>query len=267
MESEAPATSETAPASSAGAPIQAGRPEGKRRRAWPSALGAIVLGFAVFMLMANDRQVPHGALWGLFALFGAALCGLRALGLLQGASAEQPSLATLLGFDPELGEPRWLAPKVALAVAIAVVVGALVLFSGHGLPWGIALALACLLPAALRRPAWLALVVPSLILLPLLGSYGLWDPWETHYGEVSREILSRDDWLSLWWAQDKWFWSKPIYIFWSEALTWSASGVGFLPDSHFQHSEWVLRLPIMAVSLAALLSVYVAISRAFGTSP
>jgi len=31
--------------------------------------------------------------------------------------------------------------------------------------------------------------------------------------------LSRDDWISLWWAQENWFWSKPILIFWSEALS------------------------------------------------
>ena len=53
-------------------------------------------------------------------------------------------------------------------------------------------------------------------MLPMLGQYGLWDPWETHYGEVSREILSRNDWITLWWAQDEWFRSKPIFIFWSE---------------------------------------------------
>ena len=32
--------------------------------------------------------------------------------------------------------------------------------------------------------------------VPLLGSYSLSDPWETHYGEVAREMLSRDDWIS-----------------------------------------------------------------------
>jgi 4-amino-4-deoxy-L-arabinose transferase-like glycosyltransferase len=262
MEPEDTPTSESAEASNAADTIPAGRPE--KRRPLGAAAGALVLGAIVFVLMSREGHLPHGALWGGLSLFGAVLFGLRALGMLQPAAEDTPSLATLFGLDPEPSEPRWLAPKVALIAAVAVLAGALVLFGGHGLPWGIALALACLLPAALRRPAWLALVVPSIVLLPLLGTYGLWDPWETHYGEVSREILSRDDWLSLWWAQDKWFWSKPIYIFWSEALTWSASGVGFLPDSHFQHSEWVLRLPIFCVSLGALFAVYVAISRAFG---
>ena len=93
-------------------------------------------------------------------------------------------------------------------------------------------------------------VVASALYLPLLGTFGLWDPWETHYGEVAREILSRDDWISLWWAQDRWFWSKPIFIFWAEALLWSASGIDYLPDSNFEHAEWVLRLPTYVVSVA-----------------
>jgi hypothetical protein len=266
MKSDTPATTAAAPALRAGEAIPIGGQAGKRPRRWAPALGSVGLAFAVFLLMANDGQLPHGALLGFIALLGSVLCGLRALGLLEPASADQASLAELLGFEADPAEPRWLAPKPAIAVALPVVTGTLVLIGGHGLPWGIALALACLLPAALRRPSWLAWVVPSLILLPVLGSYGLWDPWETHYGEVSREILSRDDWLSLWWAQEptKFFFSKPIYIFWSEALTWSASGIGFSPDSHFQHSEWLLRLPIFAVSLAAVLAVYVTISRAFG---
>ena len=36
----------------------------------------------------------------------------------------------------------------------------------------------------------------ALLYFPCIGSYSLWDPWETHYGEVAREILARDDWIS-----------------------------------------------------------------------
>jgi 4-amino-4-deoxy-L-arabinose transferase-like glycosyltransferase len=77
-------------------------------------------------------------------------------------------------------------------------------------------------------------------------------------------MLARDDWISLWWAQDKWFWSKPIYIFWSEGLLWSASGLDYKPDSHFVHSEWVLRLPTYAVSMLGLLCVHAAIRKLVG---
>jgi 4-amino-4-deoxy-L-arabinose transferase-like glycosyltransferase len=105
-------------------------------------------------------------------------------------------------------------------------------------------------------------VIASALYLPLLGGYGLWDPWETHYGDVAREILSRDDWISLWWAQDRWFWSKPILIFWAEALVWSGSGVGFHADQHAQHTDWVLRLPIYLMSVAGLVSGSAAIAPA-----
>jgi 4-amino-4-deoxy-L-arabinose transferase-like glycosyltransferase len=234
------------------------------QRRYAAIAGSLIFGCVVFGLMANEHQLPHGALWGGLSLLACTVFGLRALGLLPRAEAELPALAHRLSLPPLEGEARLLAPSVMLPLVLLLVLGTALFLGGHGLPYAIALGLLLLVPAALRRPGLLALVVPSLILLPLLGSYGLWDPWETHYGEVSREILSRDDWISLWWAQDRWFFSKPIYIFWSEALTWSASGIGFRPDSNFQHSEWVLRLPIFAVSLAALASIYTAMSRSFG---
>ncbi len=227
-----------------------------------AALG-VVLGAGVFLLMASEQPVRHGALWGGLTLLGCVACLMRSFGLLPAADPSMPSFTTQLDLEPHEGEKRGLAPARVLPVALALVLATAFTLGGHALPWVIAFGLFWLLPAALRRPGWLALVIPSLVLLPMLGSYGLWDPWETHYGEVSREILSRDDWISLWWAQDRWFWSKPIYIFWSEALTWSASGIGFLPDSHFKHTEWVLRLPIFVVCFAALAAVYAAISRAF----
>jgi methionyl-tRNA formyltransferase len=60
----------------------------------------------------------------------------------------------------------------------------------------------------------------ALVLIPLLGSFGLWDPWETHYGEVARQITERNDWISTWWGshwedaqgqtEGSYFYSKPI---------------------------------------------------------
>jgi 4-amino-4-deoxy-L-arabinose transferase-like glycosyltransferase len=239
----------------AGAP-QVGRP-------WKAAVLAVLGGGGAFVLMANQDQVSHGALYGLLCLLVCVAGLLRLLGLLRETDAPAVPLHATV-YYPLPGEPAWAAPRVMLPASIlALLVLGLVLGAAR-LPWAIAVALALLLPAALRRPGLLLFVIASALFLPLLGSFGLWDPWETHYGEVTREILSRDDWISLWWAQDHWFWSKPIGIFWSEALVWSASGIAYKPDANFAHVEWVLRLPVYLFSIVGLQAAYAAMSRAFG---
>ncbi len=58
----------------------------------------------------------------------------------------------------------------------------------------------------LQRHGFWVVTLSAVLLFPVMGIYSLWDPWETHYGEVAREILAQDDWICLWWAQDGWFW-------------------------------------------------------------
>src|SRR5205085_1568588 len=82
------------------------------------------------------------------------------------------------------------------------------------------------IPLHKRHGFWLV-VITTVILLPMLGSHSLSDPWETHYGEVSREILARNDWISTWWAQENWFWSKPVLDFWMQALAMATFGVRY----------------------------------------
>jgi 4-amino-4-deoxy-L-arabinose transferase-like glycosyltransferase len=213
----------------------------------------------VFLLMAHEGQLRHAALLGVPLMLGVVWGLCAALGLFSPPG--QPVSLKETSFYPLPGESAWAAPCRTLPAAVAALLLLGFSLGGSGLPIAIGVALAILFVSALRRPALLVFVVVSAIYLPLLGAYGLWDPWETHYGEVSREILSRDDWISLWWAQDRWFWSKPILIFWSEALPWSAAGVAFGPDQNPQHTEWVLRLPVYAMSVAGLLAVYAAIAR------
>ncbi len=225
--------------------------------------GLSAFGFAcvtgVFVLMANDTQLQHGALFGFLLMLGALVGLFAAMGLLvSDPSARSLAQTSWSAFE---GEPSWAAPRVTAPIALGLVAIVAKTLGGYVLPYAILVALALLLISALRRPGLFVFVAGSALYLPQLGAYGLWDPWETHYGEVSREILSRDDWISLWWAQDKWFWSKPILIFWSEALTWSAAGIGFRPDTHPDHTEWVLRLPIYFMSITGLLSVYAGIAR------
>ena len=215
-----------------------------------------------FGLMAYEHQVRHAAAFGLLGMLVAALGLLRAFGMITRAQPEQrPWLVEI--FAAKEGEASWAAPTRTVPVALTLlgVGGAIV--GADKLFFVIVAALAVLLMSAIRRPALLVFVAASAVMLPNLGGYGLWDPWETHYGEVSREILSRNDWISLWWAQDRWFWSKPILIFWSEALTWSALGLEYRPNLPLHHVEWALRLPIFTMAMGALLAVYACLSRIF----
>lgn len=120
----------------------------------------------------------------------------------------------------------------------------------------------------LQKPqegAWrhrlLVLLFACLVFLPNLGSFGLWDPWETHYGEVTRDMVEHNRGISTYWGsptqvgtkkQGKWFWSKPIYIFWSEKLFIHAIGL----------SEWAVRLPIALLAIFAVFFVFWAFNEA-----
>jgi 4-amino-4-deoxy-L-arabinose transferase-like glycosyltransferase len=128
----------------------------------------------------------------------------------------------------------------------------------------------------LARPIWKregfwVIAAATVLMLPCLGSYSLWDPWETHYGEVAREILARDDWISLWWAQDGWFWSKPILDFWIQAIFMATLGVHYKPDQMLQgvggaaaHPEWVVRTPIFLLTILAMYLIYKGVAKFFG---
>jgi 4-amino-4-deoxy-L-arabinose transferase-like glycosyltransferase len=124
----------------------------------------------------------------------------------------------------------------------------------------------------LSRHGFWVIAVGALLYMPALGIFSLWDPWETHYGEVAREILARDDWVSLWWAQDGWFWSKPILNFWIQSLAMGALGTHFQPDqmmiaangSPAAHAEWVVRTPNVLMTIGAMYLLYKGVAKVFG---
>ncbi|HET6612776.1 MAG TPA: glycosyltransferase family 39 protein [Kofleriaceae bacterium] len=70
----------------------------------------------------------------------------------------------------------------------------------------------------------LVAVIAAAVLIPGISGYQLIDPWETHYGEVSRRILEEDDWVKLRW-QDEVFRSKPALTFWMQAASMKTLGV------------------------------------------
>lgn len=83
------------------------------------------------------------------------------------------------------------------------------------------------------------------VLVPFCGSYGLWDPWETHYGEAARQIIVRGDWWTLYW-EDDYFFSKPILLFWMMAASFKLLGV----------TELAARLPVVLSAVAGIWAVY-----------
>jgi 4-amino-4-deoxy-L-arabinose transferase-like glycosyltransferase len=121
-----------------------------------------------------------------------------------------------------------------------------------------------------RQVVLLVLLVGLLLYLPFAGSYGLFDPWETHYGEVGRQMARRNDFISLYWPgsplDGEYFWSKPVLTFWIMALSMKVFGIGGsgLPAGAFALSsrvEWAMRVPFLLMALPALLGVYLPVAR------
>ena len=117
----------------------------------------------------------------------------------------------------------------------------------------------------------LAVIACTLLLyVPFAGTYGLWDPWETHYGEVARQMTYRKDFISLWWPGSPRdadvFWSKPVLMFWLLSLGMHLFGIGSrggLPSEMAlgSRAEWALRVPMALAAAMALVGVFVLVSR------
>ncbi len=119
----------------------------------------------------------------------------------------------------------------------------------------------------LRRPfdgdlheGFLVFGMATATIMATLGSQGLWDCWETHYGEVARRQLEQDDWISLFW-EDQWFYSKPVLLFWMMNLGMALFGVNVAPDSISGHAEWGLRFFIGMLAIVVIWGVYQLLSR------
>jgi 4-amino-4-deoxy-L-arabinose transferase-like glycosyltransferase len=249
-----------------------------------AGLGAL----GAFALMADNGQlrwgVPLGivcvlgAVWGVMDLLGTfddpaervvaeTTLGALAPRLFTALLAACAFAAALTGAQAGVG-PSWAWGALVTALFVASVAAIFRLGQALGL-WATDETGA---PRPLmRRHGFWIVVVAGLLYLPTLGSASLWDPWETHYGEVSREILSRDDWISLWWVQEGWFVSKPVLEFWMQALAMASLGTHYHPGEmllgaagHVAHPEWALRTPNVLLSIAALYALYKGVARVFG---
>ena len=258
------------------------------------AIAVGVLG--AFALMAVRTQLRFGVPLGALAVFIATFGVLDLTGSFDDSDERIAGRATL----PQLARPLGLFFGGAFALwgLISLAVAGRLDFPGFHHP---VIAAGVLVPAAfltaivgayrafealsvwdklpdgttrplLQRHGFWLITAMTLVYLPSLGSHSLSDPWETHYGEVSREILSRNDWISLWWAQDGWFWSKPILDFWIQALAMATFGVRWQPDrmlsamreGHVPWPEWAVRFPIFLLTLLAVYLLYKAVAKVFG---
>ncbi len=249
-----------------------------------SLLYAVAGLVALVVLMASDAHfslsVPLGLVAVLVAAFGVldfagcfddsaepslgptSLWQLRGRLLEVGASTLLWVVALRLAVSGTLPGHHWLAPLLVTVTSLVGVLALARLISSFG-PGDISLG---------QRPGlWLMLLGVGLY-VPLLGSYSLLDPWETHYGEVAREMLARDDWISLWWAQEGWFWSKPVLDFWLQGLAFALFGVKFRPDEmlsgaahgYLPQPEWAARMPIVVVTLVSVYALYRFVATAAG---
>ena len=53
-------------------------------------------------------------------------------------------------------------------------------------------------PSGFAATAWpylLILVIGLFVLMPKLGDFGFWDPWEPKYAETAREMIESDSYI------------------------------------------------------------------------
>jgi 4-amino-4-deoxy-L-arabinose transferase-like glycosyltransferase len=121
-----------------------------------------------------------------------------------------------------------------------------------------------------RQMAWLVILFGLLLYLPFAGTYGLWDPWETHYSEVARQMTKRGDYISLWWPGSprdlEVFWSKPVLSFWLMSIGMRLAGVGSAggPSGEMALStraEWAVRTPFCLMGVLGIYAVYLVTAR------
>jgi 4-amino-4-deoxy-L-arabinose transferase-like glycosyltransferase len=140
----------------------------------------------------------------------------------------------------------------------------------QGLPRAIA--------ASVRRfePA-LVVIVSLLVLAPGISGYSLVDPWETHYGEVAREMLQDDDFVHTKWTgcymcepgENEGFRSKPVLMFWMMAAGLATVGVGEYGgySGEMTASGWTMigiRLPFLLAAICGLALLWWMLARLIG---
>lgn len=257
---------------------------------------ALLAALLMLILMAHQGQwrwgVPAGALLALVAAWGL----MDLLGTFDDPDERLGASTTLSALAAPLG--GFFASLLLFCVALGFAAAGVPVFksvAASQLVWGVLVTIAFVGGAAALfgvgrrlgpwardesgedRPVWRrhgfwVVAAAAALYFPMMGSYALWDPWETHYGEVAREMLSRDDWISLWWAQDGWFWSKPVLDMWMQAVSMATLGVHYQPDKMLvgdaaapvMHPEWAVRAPVVLLTIVSMYLLYKGVAKTFG---
>jgi 4-amino-4-deoxy-L-arabinose transferase-like glycosyltransferase len=121
-----------------------------------------------------------------------------------------------------------------------------------------------------RQMAFGVILFGLLLYMPFAGTYGLWDPWETHYSEVARQMTQRGDFISLWWPGSprdlEVFWSKPVLSFWLMSIGMHIARIG-LPGGDpgemalSYRAEWAVRTPFCLAGVLGIYAVYLVTAR------
>src|SRR5450432_2330245 len=262
---------------------------GNKLRLVRGGVTAVLGGLFAFVFMSLEAQVRWGVPLGILGICVASFGVLDFMGSFDdpdervanrasGERLQQPLLcagislvATLffLGLAARGRLPVWGAGTLITLSFIALIVS--IFYVGVALgTW--ALDESGQPRPLLKRHGFWVVLTGTLLYLPMQGSYSLSDPWETHYGEVAREMLSRNDWISTWWAQDGWFWSKPVLDFWMQALAMGMFGVNYRPGmmlatndaGHTPWPEWAVRMPVFVLTIVALYFLYKGVAKVFG---
>jgi 4-amino-4-deoxy-L-arabinose transferase-like glycosyltransferase len=262
--------------------------KGNPPRLLRGGLTALVGGLFAFTLMTAEAQLRWGVLLGVVAMIVASFGILDLLG-----SFDDPD--ELVAHRTSMAELRWplLATFGSLAATLGLVgarvQGRLSIVSTAVLVTASFVALVVSVyrvgvvlgpfasdetgnarPLHQRHGFWVILT-GALLYLPMMGSFSLLDPWETHYGEVAREMLSRNDWISTWWATEGWFWSKPVLNFWVQALSmgllgadWRAGRMLATVGDRTPWPEWATRMPVFIMTIVALYLLYKGVAKVYG---
>jgi len=131
------------------------------------------------------------------------------------------------------------------------------------------------LPAFVQQISWLRWLSPlsakwrltigfvalaALLFVPWLGATGFWDPWEPHYGEVAREMISRGDYIHPWW-ESAWFFSKPALDLWLTAAGMLLANTNGADRWIGVYTEWGVRLPYAVLTVIGAVLLFVAANR------